>query len=105
VGPSGAPTAHETRASALETPASTLLKGSLAARSTVKITCDRSMQQYPLEPLLPGGRGRDARRSTVNPAGDRCFPSDPSHSLEDHGCRPRSPPELNKLVSSLSPAA
>jgi hypothetical protein len=39
---SGAPTAHESWASALETPASTVLEGSLAARSTVKITCDWS---------------------------------------------------------------
>jgi hypothetical protein len=30
--------------------------------------------------------------------GDRCFPSDPDHSLEDHGCRPRTPPRFNKLV-------
>ena len=29
--------------------------------------------------------------------GDRCFPSDPDHNLEDHGCRPRTPAQIQQV--------
>jgi hypothetical protein len=31
------------------------------------------------------------------PQGDRCFPSDPDHNLEEHGCRPRTPAQIQQV--------
>ena len=58
-----------------------------------------------LEPLPPGGYDRDVSRLTVSPQGDGCFPSEPDHRLEDHGCRPQTPTRFNKLVYSLTATA
>jgi hypothetical protein len=49
----------------------------------------RAMQTS-LEPLLPGRLWSGRTPIDGQPESDRCFPSEPDHSLEDHGCRPRS---------------